>query len=435
MEKVNIQNIKVDDIVKNELCTGCGACLSNKSKMTLNEFGFLVPEEDIENDVKFCPFNPFPDNEIENEDKLANIFIEGKNNDSKIGHYIDTYVGYSYQYRLNSSSGGIATYVFKKLLEEKIVDTLFIVKEVNGSYEYQFFDNKNKIENISKTRYYPVTLENLFKQIDAIEGTVAVSGVACFIKAIRLQQYYNPDLKAKIPFLIGIICGGLKSSLYTDFLSSSAEIEGQYYRQEYRIKNLNSSASDYSFGAFDDKNDFKTVQMKKLGDMWGTGLFKSNACDFCTDVMTELADISLGDAWLKGYREDGKGNSIIITRSLVADKIIKDGIINNELFIENLSKERAIASQSSSFSHRQDAVAFRIARRIKKNKIVPRVRARLIMKSDFSYKLVQLQRNSVRSKSLKFWVLNPKAEDFNKKMKNELLLLKVLTKINHKLRK
>jgi coenzyme F420-reducing hydrogenase beta subunit len=42
--------------------------------------------------------------------------------------------------------------------------------------------------------------------------------------------------------------------------------------------------------------------------MWGTGLFKSNACDFCDDVTTELADVSL-DAWIP-YNKDGLGNSV-----------------------------------------------------------------------------------------------------------------------------
>ena len=37
------------------------------------------------------------------------------------------------------------------------------------------------------------------------------------------------------------------------------------------------------------------IKMSLLGDMWGTGLFKANACDFCDDV-TAVKDISLGDA-------------------------------------------------------------------------------------------------------------------------------------------
>src|SRR5690606_19547467 len=124
-----------------------------------------------------------------------------------------------------------ATYVFEKLLKENIVDYLYVVKEVNGSYAYQLFSNFEEIKKISKTRYIPVTLDDFFKAIDSLEGKVAVSGVACFVKAIRLKQYYNPELKTKITFIIGIICGGLKSAFFTDYLAQKSGIKGSYSKQ------------------------------------------------------------------------------------------------------------------------------------------------------------------------------------------------------------
>src|SRR5690606_21486056 len=111
---------------------------------------------------------------------------------------------------------------------------------------------------------------------------------------------------------------------------------GDYFKQEYRIKDKNSTASDYSFGAYDKTHDFYQMKMSKVGDMWGTGLFKSNACDFCTDVLTELADISLGDAWLPEYRLDGLGNSVIISRSKLADELIKNGIKDQSLVVKSV---------------------------------------------------------------------------------------------------
>ena len=58
----------------------------------------------------------------------------------------------------------------------------------------------------------------------------------------------------------------------------------------------------------------------------GNWSFKSNACDFCDDVLTELADISLGDAWIDPYDKSGLGNSIIITRTKTAQTLIKNGL-------------------------------------------------------------------------------------------------------------
>ena len=57
-----------------------------------------------------------------------------------------------------------------------------------------------------------------------MDGKVAIVGVACFIKAIRLAQFYNPLLKDKIPFLVGIICGGVKSRFFTEYLAFKAGV-------------------------------------------------------------------------------------------------------------------------------------------------------------------------------------------------------------------
>jgi coenzyme F420-reducing hydrogenase beta subunit len=436
-------NVSVPDIVNNKLCTGCGVCVSESGgtlQMKWDRHGFLVPQQIgsslQQKAINVCPFNPQPKSDIADEDKLATIFLNNaKNADDKIGRFENTYIGYSHKFRKTSSSGGIATYIFEELLSEKIVDHLFIVKEVCGTYEYQLFDNIDEITKISKTRYIPVTLEKLFEEINTVEGKVAISGVACFIKAIRLKQYYHPELREKIPFLLGIICGGLKSRFFSDFLAQSSGISKKYHDQEYRIKDENSTSSDYSFGAFDKKDTFHQMKMSKVGDMWGTGLFKSNACDFCTDVLTELADISLGDAWLPEYRSEGLGNSVIITRSKLADQLITQGIANKKLRVEIVNKDQIIKSQKSSFTHRQDGIKFRILVAKLMRKQIPYIRKRVLSPISISFAFVQFQRIRTRNKSLVYWEQTKNVFLFNKKMKIELKVLSLLTRINHKLRK
>ena len=432
-----MKNNKIKAIVEQDMCTGCGVCVSEAPgslKMEVNDYGFFTPkiikEELNENAAKVCPFNPKPEEEVKDENALADLFLtEASNKDKQIGKYFNTYVGFSNQYRATSSSGGIATYVFEKLLQDKIVDHLYIVKEVNGSYEYQLFRNAHDIIKISKTKYTPVTLEKLFLDIKTIEGKVAISGVACFIKAIRLKQHYNPELKQKIPFLIGIICGGLKSEFFTDYLAQKANIKTSYTKQDYRIKNPNSQAIDYSFGAYDANQEFKQVRMKTIGDMWGTGMFKSNACDFCDDVTTELADISLGDAWIHPYTNDGLGNSVVVTRTSLAEKIIKEGIEDKNLNLDDLSLEKFLISQSGSFNHRHKGLSFRM--KFFKGKKDFAQKRFLKEKTTFDFNMVQFFRLRTRKNSLEIWKNNKNAQEFDKQMKFSLFLLKTATRFYH----
>jgi coenzyme F420-reducing hydrogenase beta subunit len=433
----------IKTIVDQNLCTGCGICVSEDPanlKMEWDEYGFLVPHQfnssNSTKGIKVCPFNPSPEEEVKDEDKLADIFLKtATNKDSQIGKYINTYVGFSNEYRITSSSGGIATYIFEQLLKLKIVDYLYIVKEVDGTYEYQLFEDFNNIREISKTRYIPVTLDKLFNQINLIDGKIAVSGVACFIKAIRLKQHYNPELKNKIPFLVGIICGGLKSKHYSDYLAQRSGIQNNYFGQDYRAKNPESNATDYSFKALDEKDDIFKIRMKELGDLWGSGLFKANACDFCDDVTTELADISLGDAWLKPYSDDGLGNSVIVTRSFIAEDLIKNGIKKNELNIELLDISDFKKSQQGSFNHRQNGLWYRINEKRKQNKLVPQKRERFYRKIPFFARLVQKQRMKTRAYSHTIWNDTKNAVLFEKKMYRLRKRLSKLTLYSHRMTK
>ncbi|GGK60398.1 MULTISPECIES: Coenzyme F420 hydrogenase/dehydrogenase, beta subunit C-terminal domain [Flavobacteriaceae] len=438
----------IDSVVNNNLCIGCGMCVykcpSNALEMQWNEHGFLIPKViencDLNGDCSdVCPFNPFPKDEVKSEDELAKICLPNSTQfHKKIGKFERIYAGYSNEFRLSSSSGGLATYICAELLEKKHVDHIFSIKEASKPgthYEYAISSSKSDLLIASKTRYFPVTLATVLSEIDNLEGTVAIVGIGCFIKAIRLAQHSEPKLKEKIPFLIGIICGGVKSSFFTEYLASKMDIEASNIQKpQFRKKDITSTANDYSFSCSDADNEEKSIKMRIVGDMWGTGLFKANACDFCDDVTTELADISLGDAWLDPYYKDGKGTNVVVTRSLVAENLIKEGIRNNDLAMDLLPLENFLASQQGSFNHRHNGMAARIEIAKNNKQLVPPKRYEQ-EKLTIDFKLVQKQRMQVRARSLAIWKKNPDAKSFDKQMEKPLDRLKFLTKIYHKRRR
>lgn len=441
---MNIPRV-IDIVAKNDLCTGCGICVykcpSQAIEMRWNEEGFLVPELAGECDLhgeclSVCPFNPYPKEKVKTEKEIATLFLkDSKNYHPKIGRYEGIYAGYANEFRLTSSSGGIATYILARLLEKGVVNHIFAVRESTKPetfYEYAVLHDKEELISASKTKYYPVTLATVMPKIHELEGKVAIVGVACFIKAIRLAQYTEPELKEKIPFLVGIICGGMKSRFFTEYLANKAGVEIENIEKpQFRIKDFNSSAGDYSFGCFDRKTlTEKNIKMRSVGDMWGTGLFKANACDFCDDVTTELADISLGDAWLEPFNKDGKGTNVIVTRSELADKIIREGMKNNELSVDPLSLERFLSSQQGSFNHRQKGLGYRIELAKKQGKTIPPKRHDE-EKIPIDFNWVQKQRLKVRKKSLEIWRVTKNALDFDSEIKKDLQRLYRLTKIYH----
>jgi coenzyme F420-reducing hydrogenase beta subunit len=411
--------------------------------MSWNDKGFLVPLQtgncDLDDCVciAVCPFNPYPKESVKTENNISHIFLtDSTKEDPKIGKYLSIYAGYSDRFRLTSSSGGMGTYVLTELLERKIVEYVFSVKEGSNTgdyYEYSISSNKRELLDSSETKYFPVSLSSVFSEIDKLEGKVAIVGVACFIKAIRLAQISDDTLNEKIPFLVGIICGGIKSSFFTDFLADSAGVKvDAISKPSYRVKDLNSSAGDYSFGCTSKiDNKINLIKMKEVGDMWGTGIFKANACDFCDDVTTELADISLGDAWFSPYSNDGRGTNVIVTRTKIADMIIKEGLDSGDLKLDNLSLETLIYSQQGSFNHRQLGLPFRAKKAVKDGRPVPPKRVDMSSFISIDLKIVQYLRMKVRAKSFIAWSKSNNFNQFNAEMRTVLFLLKFFTKLNH----
>jgi len=436
----------IDFVVNNDLCIGCGLCTykcqDKAIEMSLNEYGFLVPIlsgfcSGGGSCLSVCPFNPFPAQETKTENELADIFLkDAALLHPQIGKYHGIYAGYAEEYRLTSSSGGLATFVLAELLERGVVQHIFSVKEsqVPGvHYEYSISNNKQELLSTSKTKYYPVTLSNVFSKIDELDGGVAVVGVACFIKAIRLAQYSDPGLKVKIPFLVGIICGGVKSRFFTEYLSDKVGVpDGQCYNPEFRIKDQKSTALDYSFGCISNiDSKERTIKMQTVGDMWGTGLFKSNACDFCDDVATELADISLGDAWLEPFIKDGKGTNVVVTRSAMAEKVIKEGVKSGQIYLEEISLSKFISAQQGAYNHRHTGLPYRINLANERGQLIPPKRFIKSSSLTFLFKIVQFCRMRIRKMSLEVWKNTKDAKSFDMQMNKSLFILAKVTKLNH----
>lgn len=422
------------------LCTGCGACASEigpDASMEWDENGFLVPVAPGGKipaaALKVCPFNPSFD--ALDEDVLGGKFLgTAAKYHPEAGHYEAAFIGHSIEYRDTSSSGGVATWVFEKLLRNRHADAIFVVKgDAEGGYSYQMFSDVDDIKAISKTRYYPVTLADLYGKISGVEGKVAVCGVACFVKSVRLKQTFHPELADKISFIIGIICGGLKSSHYTDYLAGAASIRGPYRDADYRVKNPKSNALDYSFSAMDKDGVQKKVRMAPLGDMWGSGLFKAKACDFCSDVTTELADLSLGDAWLPEYIRDGMGSSVVVARSALALSMINEGIAAQELTLGEVKVDRVIKSQQGGFDHKRRTLKFRVAAAQQRaGYLVPHVRARVLTPVSAAEAIVQVLRERVRAKSHIYWPDTKSTPVFDRRMNSSRNLLHKVTRMRKK---
>lgn len=452
MNSNNLHNLK--NLVDFGYCIGCGLCVgickNSTSKMILNKYGLYEPKltSDCLSCVEcnnVCPFGygvVKPSSELDENQIFEQRYDTSQcDHNDFLGYFRKCYVGYSSQYRLSGSSGGLATWLLSYMLQNDIIDKVICVTPTGRSdihFEYKISSHVEEIISASKSHYYPVHLADLLKMVIEDNHRYSIIGLPCFIKGIRLAQKVNQNLAKNIQFTIGLFCGGMKSRFFTEYLAGQLGIpKDKIINPKYRIKHEGPSSQGYYFGLTDPNNLEKNLELnvKKFGDLWGPGYFKPKACDYCDDVTAEVADISLGDAWIKPYLNDWKGHSIVIVRTELAEQIITNGIKTKEIILEDINPDYIVKSQLSNFNHRRKGLSYRLYWNQKQ--IVPKKRVNPKKPKNIIDCMIYRLKSKIRERSLEVWYQvsqnGTNLSKFNNEMFPYIYILKILNFISKRL--
>ncbi|MRJ46922.1 Coenzyme F420 hydrogenase/dehydrogenase, beta subunit C-terminal domain [Fundicoccus ignavus] len=357
--------------------SGAMSVVDSNIRMRMNEYG-LFEESLIDDNSEISQTAVFVSpnlNKETNESEVAEKLYAGDSGisfDERIGYYHSTYVGHVLEgdYRNNASSGGMATWVFKELFDNNLIDYVIHVKKNSDSNSNQMFkyDISSSIKEIkegAKTRYYPVEISEVMDKVKEQPGRYAIIGIPSFIYSVRLLAMTDPIFKERIKYTIGLVCGHQKSTKFSESMAFQVGIKpGDLKDIDFRHKLLDRPASSYAVkmtGLID--GEMKTVVKPKselYGQNWGWGFFKPTASDFTDDVFNETADLVVGDAWLPEYTTDSQGNNIVIVRNKEIDNLIKKAMKSQLIKMDVVDKEIIFKSQASHYRHTHDELAYRL---------------------------------------------------------------------------
>lgn len=362
--------------IKKNYCIGCGVCTTTKhTTLFLDEIGKFrlklknVGPTNVNEILAICPFST----KAINEDKLAELLFTAENikKDENLGFFLNNYIGHvkNDDIRLKASSGGIITWLLKELLNTGEITHAIHIKKNNSTpllFEYNISQDGDNVLDGASSRYYPVELSKVLNYIEKNEGKYTIVTLPCFAKGIRLLQQQNNLYKKRIKYIISLVCGHLKTANYARFLSWQKGITpDELYSINFRKKIPNRLASQYGTEFFSRKNAKSTITVVnnssyKMGTDWGHGMFKIPVCDFCDDTFGEVADISVGDAWLPQYLKDYKGNSVIVVRNTEVNKILKKGVKNKKLNLCAVEPTIIKKSQSGGLKNKREDLKYRL---------------------------------------------------------------------------
>jgi coenzyme F420 hydrogenase subunit beta len=352
----------IDHVVRTDLCTGCGTCVSICSKSAVfmeldTSKGSYLPriiQEKCNNCkacLKVCPGHSVDFNQL-------NKYTFGKLPDNYlVGNYEGCYEGYSNdpEIRYRASSGGVITQLLIFALENGIIDGALVTKMNKSSpLEPVSYIARTKEEIIDSmgSKYCPVPLNKGLKDILEApkDQKFAVVGLPCQIQGIKKMEQINKTLKNKIVFTIGIICSKCPNFLATEYMLKNFKIKTD------NIEQISYRGNGYPGGL---SISFKNGENKfySYWDYYDTcfgQFFSPSRCRLCIDFTSEFSDFSCGDVFFDPEYKDPIGSSVIISRNSFSENLLK--IAHSQITVKPIEISKFINGCNKNISFRKSDI-------------------------------------------------------------------------------
>lgn len=264
-----------------------------------------------------------------------------------MSNIINAYAAYAKKdnIRMNSSSGGVFSVLAKYILKHGGIVYGVAMSEDCLISQFLRIDTEDNLHKIRGSKYVQAKMGNVYKQVENdLKNNLLVlfSGVGCQING--LIKYLGKEYPTLI--CIDVVCHGVPSPKLWEKYAKS--IEEKYKKEldqvEFRYKKIRN------------KNKSKDILfIPKSKDPYML-IFLDNyclrpSCYSCIAKKIKLSDISLADFWgierVAPEISDGKGTSLIITRTRKGEKLLEQ--VSEDLKIEKVSYEDGIKENSAEY--------------------------------------------------------------------------------------
>ncbi len=344
---------RIADVVENDMCIACGACVqacpNNAVTPTFND-GRGAYEVQI-TDPSQCEGCPAPCDAVcpslsVNFAQLSDSCSSPQQFDRQ-GPITGMYVGYSPLFQKDgvSSSGGVLRGLIRAALEDGF-PVICLTKSGEG-YEPDILQTPEDLARVPGSIYHSVSFAQGIELLRQVTRPCYLVATPCQLAGIlNYVKQCEPALQDKIHIKLGLICGWMYShhalSAFATFKGLPGQVVDARYRGEDKVGQLKltTAEQEYQF----DRRNFENA--KERIDFTSSFSLPVNRlrCRVCEDHLNLLADIAVGDAWLK--RTGKEKLSLVVARTSRGDDRLQELVRRQILILEDAEAGDLVESQS-----------------------------------------------------------------------------------------
>ena len=247
------------------------------------------------------------------------------------------------------ASGGVATALMQAALETGIVDAVVAVRMSAAdplAAESVICRSPEEVAACRGSKYTAVATNIVLRRILEEPGRYALVGLPCHIQGLRLAQRRSRRLRERVELTLGIFCGLTQEPRATAVAARQAGLDpadlslvsyrGPGWPGGMRLETRQGTIRRCDYPAYLGRDVSALVPPR---------------CRICPDALAELADVSVGDAWLDRFT-GSEGVSDLIVRTPAGERLLDAA--SASLSLQRAGPEEMIASQAETHRVKRD---------------------------------------------------------------------------------
>lgn len=312
---------KFTELMRGDLCTGCGACAGGGVEMHISPDGFLrpVPKEDRASvDIPVgCP------------GLSLSAPRDARYHDPVWGPLVGAFTGHTIdpELRHKSASGGALSAMLVSVLDHHCVDAI-VQTARHPTHPMQnttvISKTRDDVLQASGSRYAPSSPLDCLPKLLGDGNRYAFVGKPCDVAALWAMREADARIRESFPILVSFFCAGVPS------LKGADEVVTQMGSAPQDVAFFDYRGPGWPGQAKARLTDGRTGRMS-YARSWGGILSKhvQHRCKICADGSGVFADIAFADVWAadaSGYPifEERPGQSLILCRTLLGKDLLRD---------------------------------------------------------------------------------------------------------------